>query len=77
MFKNVIKLHIHFMFMCYMFRPRRAIFRQYVIKESTTLCTLSIVLLKYVVFIINFGVTGYLFFLTFVLRPLSSMYNTC
>jgi hypothetical protein len=34
-------------------------------KESTALCALSIVLLKYVVVIINFGVIGYLFFLTF------------
>jgi hypothetical protein len=38
-------------------------------KESTALCTLSIVLLKDVI-IINFGVIGCLFFLSFVLRPL-------
>jgi hypothetical protein len=40
------------MFVRYMFRPHRAIFRQYIIKESTTLCTLSLVLLKYVVLLI-------------------------
>jgi Ca2+/Na+ antiporter len=36
-------------------------------KESTALCTLSIVLLKYSIVIINFGVIGYLFFLFYVL----------
>jgi hypothetical protein len=53
-----------FMFMRYMFRPYTAIFRQHIIKEPAALCTLSIVLLKYVVvIIINFGVIGYPFFL--------------
>jgi hypothetical protein len=56
--------------MRYMFRPHRAIFRQHIIKESTALCTLPIVVLKYVVVIISFGVMGCLFFLSFVLRPL-------
>jgi hypothetical protein len=57
--------------MRYMFRAHRVIFRQHTFKESTALCTLSIVLLKYVVvIIINFGVIGCLFFLCFVLRPL-------
>jgi hypothetical protein len=41
--------------MRYMFRPHRAIFRQHIIKESTALCTLSIVLLRYVINI-NFGI---------------------
>jgi hypothetical protein len=59
------------MFMRYMFRPHRAIFRQHTFKESTVLCTLSIVLLKYVVvIIINFVVIGCLFFLSFVLWPI-------
>jgi hypothetical protein len=46
--------------MRYMFRPHRTIFRQHIFKESTALCTLSIVLIKYVIIIIiiNFGVTG-------------------
>jgi hypothetical protein len=42
-----------------MFRPHRAIFRQHIINESTALCTLSIVLLKYIIviiIIIKFGV---------------------
>jgi hypothetical protein len=34
-----------------------AIFRQHIIKESTALHTLSIVLLSYIIIIINFGVT--------------------
>jgi hypothetical protein len=38
------------MFMRYMFRPHRAIFRQHTVKESSALCTLSIVLLKYIIF---------------------------
>jgi spore maturation protein SpmB len=57
--------------MCYMFLPHTAFFRQHAFKEPTSLCTLSIVLLKYVVvIIINFDVIGCLFFLSFVLRPL-------
>jgi fumarate reductase subunit C len=57
--------------MRYMFRPHRVIFRQYIIKESTALGTLSVVLLRYVVvIIINFDVMGCVFFLSFVLRPL-------
>jgi hypothetical protein len=40
------------MIMFYKFRPHRAIFRQHIIKESTALRTLSIVLLKYVVVVI-------------------------
>jgi hypothetical protein len=63
--------------MRYMFRPRRAIFRQHIIKESTALSTLSIAFLRYIVIVINFDVMGCLFFLSFVLRPLSAMYNTC
>jgi hypothetical protein len=39
-------------------------------KESTALCTLPTLLLKYDVVIINFDVTGCLFFLSNVLRPL-------
>jgi hypothetical protein len=50
--------NIHSTFMRYMFRPHRAIFRQHIIKESTALRTLSIVLLRYVVIIINFGIIG-------------------
>jgi hypothetical protein len=64
--------------MRYMFRPHRTIFRQHTSKESIALCTLLIVLSKYVVFIIiiiiiiiiSFCVIGCLFFLSFVLRPL-------
>jgi hypothetical protein len=41
----------------------RVIFRQHIIKESTALCTLSTVLVGYVLIIVNFGVTGCLFFL--------------
>jgi hypothetical protein len=60
--------YIYILFMRYMFRRHRAIFRKHIIKESTVLCNLSIVFLKYVVIIIvNFGVTGCLFFLSFVL----------
>jgi hypothetical protein len=52
------------MFMRYMFWPHRAIFREHIFGgESTALCTLSIVLPKYVI-IINFGVIGCLFFLS-------------
>jgi hypothetical protein len=43
------------MFMRYMFRPHRAIFRQHIVEKSTALCTLSTVLLKYIV-VINFGI---------------------
>jgi hypothetical protein len=39
-------------------------------KISTALCTVSNVLLKYVVVIINFGVIGCVFLLSYVLRPL-------
>jgi hypothetical protein len=56
--------------MHYMFRPHRAIFRQHIIKESTALCTLPIVILQYVVIVINFSVIGCLFFLSFVRRAL-------
>jgi hypothetical protein len=64
------------MLMRYMFRPHRVIFRKHIIKKSTALHTLSIVLLRYVVIIINFGITGCLFFLPLELRPLFAMYNT-
>jgi hypothetical protein len=61
---------MHSVFMRYLFWSHRAIFRQHTFKEFTALCTLSIVFLKYVVtIIINFGVIGCLFFLSFVLRP--------
>jgi FtsH-binding integral membrane protein len=40
------------------------------LRNPIALCTLSIVLVKYVVIIINFGVIGCLFFLSFILRPL-------
>jgi hypothetical protein len=54
MFKMSLKyIYIHFVFMRYMFRPHRAIFRQHTIKESThcTVRTLSVVVLKYVIVI--------------------------
>jgi hypothetical protein len=34
------------MFMRYVFRPHRTIFRQHIIKESTALCTMSVALLS-------------------------------
>jgi hypothetical protein len=40
------------------------------LKESTALCSLLIVFLKYVVIIINFGIIGCLSFLSCVLWPL-------
>jgi hypothetical protein len=49
----------------------------HIFKESTALCTLSIVLLQYVVVIINFGVIGCLFFLSYVLRPLCAPLGVC
>jgi hypothetical protein len=52
MFKNVIKIYT-----LYVYESHRAIIRQRIIKKSTALCTLSIVLLGYIVLIINFGVT--------------------
>jgi hypothetical protein len=67
MSKNVTKIHIYSTFMRYMFQPHMAISRQYIIKEFTALCTLSIVFLKYVIIIITFGLTRCLFFLSFVL----------
>jgi hypothetical protein len=61
---------MHSVFMRCIFRPQRGHLQAtHFFKESTALCTLSIVLLKYVV-IINFVVIGCLFFLSFVLRPL-------
>jgi hypothetical protein len=39
-----------------MFRLHRAICRQHIIKESTILRTLSMLLLRYVIIILNFGV---------------------
>jgi hypothetical protein len=39
MFKNVIKIYIHSMYMRYMLRPHRAIFREHIIKKSTALCS--------------------------------------
>jgi hypothetical protein len=55
-----------YMLIRYVFWPLRTILRQ-----STALCTLSVLLLKYiVVVIINFDVIGCLFFLSFVLRLL-------
>jgi hypothetical protein len=63
--------------MRYMFRPHRAIFRQNTFKEFTALCALSVVVLKYVVvIIINFDVIECLFFLSFLLRPLSAPLGT-
>jgi hypothetical protein len=51
-----------------MLRPHRAIFRQQTyFKESTELSTLSIVFLKYVI-VINFGVVGCIFSLSYVLH---------
>jgi hypothetical protein len=43
--------------MRYMFQPYWAIFRQHIIKESTALRTLSTILIRYVVIVINFGIT--------------------
>jgi hypothetical protein len=78
MLKISLKIYIHVVFMRYMFRPQRAIFRQRIFKDSTALCTLSKVFLKYVlVIVINIGVTGCSFFLSFILRPFSAMYYTC
>jgi hypothetical protein len=77
MFQNVIKIYcIYSLIMRYMVRPHRAIFRQHIIKVTTALCTLSLVLLKYyiviIIIIINLGVVRCLFFLSFALRPLCS-----
>jgi hypothetical protein len=52
------------MFMRYLFRPHRAIFRQH------TYLSLSIVLLKNIVVIINLSAIGCLFSPSYVLRPL-------
>jgi hypothetical protein len=73
MFKNVTKIYIHFMFMHYMFGPNKAIFRQHIMKGSTSLRTLSIVFLRHVFNIINFGIVGCFFLLSFELQPLSAM----
>jgi hypothetical protein len=55
-------LNIYIMFVCYMFRPHEAIFWQNIIKESTALCTFSIVRLMCVI-IIHFSLIRCFFFL--------------
>jgi hypothetical protein len=76
-FENVIKIYIHSVFMCYMFRPHRAIFRQHTFLMNPLHCALCpIVLLKYVVIIIIIIIIIIInwcykmFVLSFVLRPL-------
>jgi hypothetical protein len=59
-------IQIHSIFMGYMFRPHRIIFRQHIIQKSTALHTSSIVLSRYII-IINFGIIGCSFFLSSLL----------
>jgi hypothetical protein len=65
------------MLMLYMFRSQRATFGQQIVKKSTVLCNLSIVLLKdvVVVIIINSVVVVCLFFLSYVLQPLCAPFG--
>jgi hypothetical protein len=65
------------MFMLYMFRPHGHPQATHLFKESTALCTLLVVLLKYVIIFINFGVIGCLFLLSYVLQPLCAPFGVC